>query len=137
MKIMWWPAEIQEFEKNLATAFQAFTADVNAHQGVLTSSEFAGYQALYRRYVDWHNGLTIFAWTSIATVRVLQSYAGQLQYWIDIYNGRSPEKSTGPGTSLLLPPESRSSTPQEYYERLALYAVVSVGLVAVAKIVRG
>jgi hypothetical protein len=135
VSFFWWPKQIEQYEKDVFEAFDAFSKDLTTHDGIFSLYELEAYQSLYKRFLEWHFGLNFFSWTSISTKEVAEVYGQKLVYWRNLYNSRSPVPATGPGFEVHIPvvPDTLQAT----IKYVAMTAGVTISLASIAKILRG
>jgi hypothetical protein len=135
MSAWWLPEDWSAYERSVFDAFDGFTNDIKANPNVLSDAERKQYTQLYKRFTDWHNSLGWLSWANSNNKQVAELYAQNLQYWRGLYNSKSSTPATGPGTSILLPKATPTTTDNLKY--IAVTVAAAAALSSIAKLIRG
>lgn len=135
MSSWWLPEDWSAAERTLHAAFQGFATDLLANHDVFSKAENEQFNTLYKDFLAWHDNLGFFSWMNSNNLQVVTLYAQNLKYWQDLYNSRSPTPAAGPGTSILLPKATPTTTDNLKY--IAVASATAIGLTAIARIFRG
>lgn len=128
--------EIKQAVQNVYEAYSAFDNDILGQKNVLTLAEQEQYGVTHSALISWMTGLGFWELGSVSTLTTADDFAGKLRYWRDLFNSRATKKAIGPGTDLFLP-RSPASTPSEDIKYLVGVVSLTVGMTAIAKILRG
>ena len=139
---IWTPTEIQHYCDLVATGFRSLALDIQKNTGALTPAELQAWNDIYKKFINFYNGIGFFSRLTLSTVRTAESFAKQLGFWRKAYAGKGATP-TGPEVQVPISlidevmgrTELGTGTEDKKFGTGAIIAVAgAVGLVAIATV---
>ncbi len=125
---IWTPGEIQNYANLVANGFRTLAIDIQNNAGALNPTELASWNALYKDFINFYDGIGFFSRLSMATVRTAENYAKQLSFWRQQYTGKGKTPS---GPNVLVPSDNNAKA---FGTAKVIAVAAAVSLVSIATI---